>query len=90
MLITSGNLRPNFRGLWRPVLFLVVIIPPIFALNRAIGTNFFFLNAGSEGSPLEILIDIFGNPGFILPYAGIIVVMWVIIYAPWYFASKRR
>jgi len=85
MLITSGNLRPNFRELWRPVAFLAVILPPIFVLNRAAGTNFFFINAGSEGSPLEILIDIFGNPAFLIPYAGILAVAWVFMYLPWHF-----
>ena len=89
-MLTSGNLVPSAKNLWRPAVFLLLILPPLFALNRATGTNFFFLNAGSEGSPLEVLIDIFGNPGFILPYAGILAVLWLFMYLPWHRAEKQN
>lgn len=82
-LVISGNVKPTPKNLWCPVLFLAVVVPPIFLFNRIYGTNFFFINAGSEGSPLEVLISIFGNPGFLLPYAGILASLWVVMYLPW-------
>jgi len=89
MLLFTGNIKPNLRSLWRPVLFLAIVLPPIYILNQATGTNFFFINAGSAGSPLEVLIDIFGNPGFLVPYAGILGLVWVIMYLPWALAARR-
>jgi len=88
MLLFTGNIRPSFRGLWRPALFLLIVLPPIYLFNTITGTNFFFLNAGSAGSPLEALIDIFGNPGFLIPYAGILGFVWVLMYLPWGIRAK--
>ena len=82
-LVVSGNVKPTARNLWCPILFLVVVLPPVFLFNRINGTSFFFLNAGSAGSPLEVLIAIFGNPGFLLPYAGILAAVWLFMYLPW-------
>lgn len=83
IIVASGNVRPNPRNLWYPILFLAVVLPPVYLFNRINGTNFFFLNAGSEGSPLEVLITIFGNPGFLLPYGGILALVWLFMYLPW-------
>jgi uncharacterized membrane protein YwaF len=90
MLIYAGDLKPSIRSIWRPALFLVIIVPPIYFLNKAIGTNFFFVNAGSEGSPLEILIDIMGNPGFLVGFAGLLLVVWFIIYLPFIIVNSNR
>ena len=89
MLLFTGHIRPSFRGLWRPVLFLGIALPPIYIFNVITGTNFFFMNAGSEGSPLEIFIDIFGNPWFLLPYTGLLAVVWVIMYLPWTIRNRK-
>ena len=90
ILLAGGHIRPKVRDLWRAVLFLCVILPPIFLFNRRFDTNFFFLNAGSEGSPLEILIDIFGNPAFLIPYMGILLLVWGIMYLPWMLTDKKH
>ncbi|MDR1541134.1 MAG: TIGR02206 family membrane protein [Clostridiales bacterium] len=90
MLLFSGQIRPSFKNIWRPALFLLVVVPPIYFLNKALNTNFFFVNAGSEGSPLEILIDLMGNPGFLAGFAGLLFVVWVLIYLPFIITDLRR
>jgi uncharacterized membrane protein YwaF len=70
--------------------FLAVIVPPIYFLNKWLGTNFFFVNAGSKGSPLDILIDIMGNPGFLAGYALALILLWGIIYLPFIILNSRR
>ena len=90
MLITSGEHRPNARQLWRPVLFLAVILPPIYFLNQKLSTNFFFINAGSEGSPLEIFINWVGVPWFLIPYACLLAVAWLLMYLPWHTNSRKK
>ena len=89
MLLTSGEHRPNAKQLWRAVLFLAIILPPIYFLNHKLSTNFFFINAGSEGSPLEIFIEWMGVPGFLIPYACLLAIVWLLMYLPWHIRRKR-
>jgi len=84
MLLVTGDLRPRAGQLWRVALFLAGVVPLVYLLNLRLSTNFFFVNAGSQGSPLEIFIEWAGNPGFLLPYAGLIAAIWLLMYAPWY------
>ncbi len=83
MLLLSGELRPSARGLWKPAVFLLITVPPVYVLNGRLGTNFFFVNAGSPGSPLDLFINMFGVPWFLLPYAGLVLVLWFLMYLPW-------
>jgi hypothetical integral membrane protein (TIGR02206 family) len=90
MLIFGGDLRPRFKNLWRPALFLLIVVPPIYFINKVIDTNFFFVNAGSVGSPLEILIDLMGNPGFLIGFAGLLFVVWILMYLPFIAIDIKR
>ena len=90
MPLAASDIRPGCRNLWRPALFLAVIVPPLYFLNKLWNTNFFFVNAGSVGSPLDFLIARMGNPGFLIGYTGILVVVWIIMYLPFVFINKRR
>lgn len=90
MLLVSGQLRPDPKNIWRPAVFLLVITPPIFVLNKVLDTNYLFINAGSPGSPLEILVNLLGNPGFLLGYAGLLALVWLILYLPYIIAALRK
>jgi hypothetical integral membrane protein (TIGR02206 family) len=89
MLLLTGEIRPDAKRLWRVVAFLAVAVPPIYFFNIRHNTNFFFINAGSEGSPLEIFVNWLGFPGFLLPYAGLVAVIWLMMYLPWAIAGKK-
>ncbi|MDL2293668.1 TIGR02206 family membrane protein [Ruminococcaceae bacterium OttesenSCG-928-D13] len=82
ILLASHQMRPNWRRLWRPALFIVLIAGPIFLLNRRLGTNFLFINGGSAGSPLEVLENLMGNPGYLVGYVGLVLVVWLLMYLP--------
>jgi hypothetical integral membrane protein (TIGR02206 family) len=61
MRLVSGELVPDVRSLWR-VAVLAAVGATLGALaNRAWGTNFWFLNAGSPGSPLEPIHAVAGD-----------------------------
>ena len=83
MLLIAGEMRPRAGQLWRVALFLAIVAPPIYILNKQIDTNFFFINAGSVGSPLEVFVEWLGSPGFLLPYAGLVAMIWLFMYLPW-------
>jgi len=90
MPLAASDIRPSAKNLWRPLLFLLVVLPPLYFLNKAWNTNFFFINAGSQGSPLDILIRLMGNPGFLIGYAGILAAVWIVMYVPFVFINKNR
>ncbi|MDR1068378.1 MAG: TIGR02206 family membrane protein [Clostridiales Family XIII bacterium] len=90
MLLCAGELRPNARRLWMPLVFMLAITPPIFLLNRALGTNFFFLSEPAPGSPLSMLESLLGSPGYIFGTIGILAAVWLLLYAPLYIARRLR
>jgi uncharacterized membrane protein YwaF len=90
MLMLSGEIRPRAKNLWRPALFLLIVTPPIYFINKALGTNFFFINSGSAGSPLELLIDVFGTRGFLFAFAGLLAVVWLLMYLPYIMLDARK
>ena len=89
MLICGGDLKPDVKQLWRPVVFLAIVVPLIYAFNVWQGTNFFFVNAGAEASPLEFFIYHLGVPWFLIPFAGMLLIVWFLKYLPWVLAQKR-
>jgi hypothetical integral membrane protein (TIGR02206 family) len=83
LLISSGELRPRFTRLWRCVLYLLIVIPPLYFFNHAYGTNFFFLNEAATDSPLSFLRSILGDSGYLVGFAGLLAAVWIVMYAPW-------
>lgn len=90
MLLSAAELRPRARRLWMPLTFMVVITPPIFFLNRALGTNFLFLSEPAPGSPLSMLENLLGSPGYIFGAIGILAALWLLLYGPLYIARRVR
>lgn len=89
MIIISGEFRPSIKNLWKPVAFLAIVVPFLYWFNLQFGTNFFFLNAAAEGSPLEFFVYLVGVPWFIIPYAMTVAVVWLLMYIPWHIADRR-
>lgn len=81
-LIVSGEVVPGFKDLWITIVFGLVGIALIMPVNRALGTNYWFLNIPSPGSPLVEIMNITGEkwyvPGYIL-FVLCVVVIWIAI-----------
>lgn len=81
MRYRNGEIRPTYKGLWKTVGLVFLLIIPMFAFNSRFETNFLFLNEASEGSPLipiwNLLYPSFGYPGYI---AGGIVLVIVVLH----------
>ena len=73
------------------ILFLVVAAPIATALNYLLpDCNFFFTYSGSKGSPLEILIRIFGEPWWLAAYAILVMLVLGAEFLPWHLAERKR
>ncbi len=94
MRYRAGELAPSYRGAWQSLLFLVLLGGPLFAFNRAFGTNFMFLNEASEGSPLVPLWNIFGRtfgyPGYLAAIVVLAALIFHILWLGYFLAGKGR
>jgi hypothetical integral membrane protein (TIGR02206 family) len=90
MLIAAGEIRPRFTQLWRCVLYLLIVVPPIYFFNKAFDTNFFFINEAAADSPLSFLQALMGNPGYLFGFAGLLAIVWVVMYLPWIIKTWRE
>lgn len=81
MRYRNGEIQPDYKGLWKTVGIVFLLIIPLFCFNKRFETNFMFLNEASEGSPLipiwNLLWPKFGYPGYI---AGGIVLVIVVLH----------
>ena len=91
MLLLSGDIRPEGKGFFQCILFLVVAAPIATAFNYLLpDCNFFFTYSGSKGSPLEILIRIFGEPWWLAAYAILVMLVLGAEFLPWHLAERKR
>ncbi len=79
--LIGGTIVPLMGRLWKVLLFLAVLVPPVYAFDRRFSTNYLFVIKPSAGSPLEWLADIMGIPGYLWGYAGSILLCMVLMVA---------
>ena len=87
--LISKRICPDIRRIWKVFVFLAVAVPPMFLFNRHFGTNYFFVNEPAPGSPLEWMESVLGNPGYLLGY-GFLAVVIPSILTLIYMAFNRR
>ncbi len=90
MLIVSGDFTPKLKSMWKPLVFTVVCASAARIFNGYFETNFWFVSNPSPGSPLVDLANMFGNPGYLAPFAFLVVCVWLCMYLPWEIARRRR
>lgn len=91
MILLAGDLRVQGKGIVPCVVFLAAAAPISMVINHLLpGCNFFFTNEGSEGSPLEILIKVFGKPWWLAAYAALVIVVLAAEFLPWMLSERRQ
>lgn len=90
LLLVSGESKPSLKG-WPSTFAIASLFAiPLFFLNKLWGTNFFFLNTPSPGSPLVILEEIAGNPGYIGLLLVLVLVVWILMALPWLLVKRMQ
>jgi len=87
MLLAGGDLRPQVRCLPRCLGILAALAAPVYVIDRIFSANYMFLLAPSPGSPLEWFASFLGNPGYLLGYFPMLILVWLLLYLP--FFQKR-
>ena len=89
MTIIGGDIRPEGKGFFHCVVFLAVAAPFTGLFNWLLpDCNFFFTNGGSEGSPLEVFVRLFGEPWWLIAYGALALVLLYLEFLPWKMQEK--
>lgn len=72
--LVSRGIVPRLGKLWQALVFLAVFVAPVYCFDKRWHVNYLFVNWPSAGSPLELLAERFGNPGYLVWY-GLLVVL---------------
>lgn len=88
MRLVAGDLVPDVRNLWRVTVMAVVFGTIGFLANQVWGTNFWFLNAGAPGSPLEAIHSVAGAL-YVPVLIVLLAILWALLYLPWVLRARR-
>lgn len=78
--VAGGELRPDPRNLPKCLAVALGLCVPIYAIDRLLDQNFFFLNTPSPGSPLEWFAARLGSPGYLLGLPVMLGAVWAVQY----------
>ena len=89
MFLARKKIRVSFKHFWYPYLFLLLIVPPIYFLDRRTGTNYMYLIYPPKNSPLDWVISLTGGKYYLPGLAVVLTVILVFEYAIYTLARKR-
>ncbi|MBQ6868063.1 MAG: YwaF family protein [Clostridia bacterium] len=94
MIYRAGEVRTDYKEVWKTIAGIIVLVPPMFMLNKMWDTNFMFLNEASEGSPLVPLWDIFGTRfghlGYIISVIALVIIVLHGVYGVYRLIERRK
>lgn len=91
-LIDKGII-PGIKEAYKSILFLLIIVPPVYLFNVIFDTNFMFVICPSSGSPLYGFYSAGGYAGYRIGFAFVaVVVIYImnILYEPARLAAKNK
>ncbi len=91
-LVRSGEMNPQWKELWKPLVFGLAGYIVMYQVNGLLDTNFWFLNKPSYSSPLAIIYEMIGEDWYLVGHfllcAGIILGWYA--YLRWYVKWKCK
>jgi hypothetical integral membrane protein (TIGR02206 family) len=87
MTVVEG-FRPTWRSLWRVVIIANIYMVAIFFLNRAIGSDYLFVNAKPATASILDLLPPW--PYYILYMEALGLVTFLLLYLPFMIRDRRR
>ena len=71
--LADKGIVPGIKEAYKSIIFLLVIVPPVYLFNMVFGTNFMFVIGPSLGSPLYGFYRMGGYSGYRIGYAFVAV-----------------
>jgi uncharacterized membrane protein YwaF len=91
-LMMGQVLEPHWKDLWIPALFGGVGCLILYPINRWLGTNYWFLNWPSAGSPLPLLWNLVGERFYPLAYylfCMVVIVLWLALLRFLFYCGRK-
>ena len=73
--LVDKGIVPGVKEAYKSIIFLLVVVPPVFLFNMIFKTNFMFVIRPSSGSPLYGFYEIGGYAGYRIGYALVAIVV---------------
>lgn len=93
MIYRNGEMRPEYKCLWKVIGMISVVSVPIYFINKALEENYLFINEASEGSPLVFLWDIFGTrfgeAGYLISYGILVITVLHLLFAMYKLLERK-
>ena len=80
LVLTSGRYRPSIKRIWQIFLFLFMVVPSVYVINRIWDCNFMFLCYPSNGSPFLSVYLQHGYVPYLIIYAVTVILCILVIY----------
>ena len=77
---SSGEVRINYKGIWVTLAAIIILIIPIYYIDKTFNLNFVFLIDHGENPVLKFIWDLSGGTGGIPYIAGLGVLVLIIIH----------
>ncbi len=90
LILIRGEISPSIKHIHWNVIFLCIVVPPIYLFDKRFGCNYFFVNWPVPDSPLSWCASFMGNPGYLIGYAAMVLVVMVIVYLCLWVARNWR
>ena len=89
-MVCCGMFRPDTRRLPSVVLMLILLLLPVAAVNRLLGSNYFFINGPVRGTLTQTFADWLGEEFYLIPMLAALLAAWGILYLPFDIAALSR
>jgi len=82
--VSTGFFRPDIRYAPKILGIFGIYAACMYPLNKLLDQNFLFLNYPDQGTVMAFFASYLGNPGYLLPLAGMVVFIVGLLFLPWY------
>lgn len=93
-LFMSGEVVPNYKGLWQAALFMILFAVPIYILDGAFRVNYMFIGLRSDVSVLATLWDAivprYGRLVFTAAFGAVMALILHVFYGLYFLLAKLR
>ena len=88
MRLVAGDLVPDIHNLGRVAIMVAMFATIGYLANQVWHTDFWFLNVGAPGSPLEGIQMLAGNL-YVPVLIVLLAILWTVMYLPWVLRARR-
>ncbi|MBQ8924043.1 MAG: YwaF family protein [Lachnospiraceae bacterium] len=77
--LIGRDIRPSIYNMWKAVVFLIAVVPPVYVIDKLLKVNYMFLRHPSKESPLEWIEKTMGASGYLIGYALLTILVIILI-----------